>query len=194
MNQDTDYSSEADREVSATYRAVASESAPPRLDRRVLLQAATAARSKWFQKYSFPLLRPLTFVVTLGLSLAIVLQFSDTLIIGTPDSAGPVITETDQAAAEASAGHIEEQTQPGASVLSRESLNRTPPLIAGADVQRTEAVRYCEAAQAESADKWWDCIVQLERDGQIDAFSSERELFIRIYPDIEKREKGVRVN
>jgi hypothetical protein len=148
MNHDPHLSAETDDEVSAAYRAVAGESAPPHLDRQVLRQAKTAAGSRWFGKYSFSFFRPAAFVATLGLSLAIVLQISDTWLA--------------------------------------EETNK-PPLIAGAEVQRTKAVRFCEAAQSESADKWWDCIVQLELDGRDDALASERELFMRTFPDYVRR-------
>ena len=195
MSHEPDLSTDTDNEVSAAYQAVADESAPAHLDRRVLRQAA-AAGSKWFEKYSFSFLRPITFVATLGLSLAIVLQFSDTWLADAPGSLGPVAEETDlapppasaiAAAAEASAEHIDQQSQHGSAVMSQESLNRKPPIIAGAEVQRTEAARFCEEAQSESADKWWDCIVQLELDGRGDAFASERELFIRTFPDFVRR-------
>ena len=148
MNHDPHLSAETDDEVSAAYRAVAGESAPPHLDRQVLRQAKTAAGSRWFGKYSFSFFRPAAFVATLGLSLAIVLQISDTWLA--------------------------------------EETNK-PPLIAGAEVQRTKAARFCEAAQSESADKWWDCIVQLELDGRDDALVSERELFMRTFPDYVRR-------
>jgi hypothetical protein len=196
MNHDPDLSTETDNEVSAAYQAVADESAPPRLDQRVLRQAAAAASVKWFEKYSFSFLRPITFVATLGLSLAIVLQYSDTWLADAPGSLGPVAEETDlppaaasaiAAAAEASAEHIDEQAQHGSAVLTQESLNKKPPLIAGAEVQRTETERFCEAAQSESADKWWDCVVQLELDGRDDAATIERELFIRTFPDYVRR-------
>ncbi len=148
MSHDPHLSAETDDEVSAAYRAVAGESAPPHLDRQVLRQAKTAAGSRWFGKYSFSFFRPAAFVATLGLSLAIVLQISDTWLA--------------------------------------EETNK-PPLIAGAEVQRTKAARFCEAAQSESADKWWDCIVQLELDGRDDALASERELFMRTFPDYVRR-------
>ena len=148
MSHDPHLSAETDDEVSAAYRAVAGESAPPHLDRQVLRQAKTAAGSRWFGKYSFSFFRPAAFIATLGLSLAIVLQISDTWLA--------------------------------------EETNK-PPLIAGAEVQRTKAARFCEAAQSESADKWWDCIVQLELDGRDDALASERELFMRTFPDYVRR-------
>lgn len=186
MNNDPHLSAEEDDEVSAAYQDVAGESVPPHLDQRVLRHAAAAAGSKWYEKYSFSFLRPITFVVTLGLSLAIVLQFSGPWFVEETDlalSAASAIA----AAAEASAEHIDEQAQHGSAVMTQESLNRKPPLIAGAEIQRTEAARFCEEAQSESADKWWDCIVQLEIDGQRDAFASEHELFIRTFPDFVRR-------
>jgi hypothetical protein len=148
MNHDPHLSAETDNEVSAAYRAVAAESAPPHLDRQVLRQAKDAAGSRWFEKYSFSFFRPAAFVATLGLSLAIVLQISDAWLA--------------------------------------EETNK-PPLIAGAEVQSMKAARFCEAAQSESADKWWDCIVQLELDGRDDALASERELFMRTFPDYVRR-------
>ena len=148
MNHDPHLSAETDNEVSAAYRAVAAESAPPHLDRQVLRQAKDAAGSRWFEKYSFSFFRPAAFVATLGLSLSIVLQISDAWLA--------------------------------------EETNK-PPLIAGAEVQSMKAARFCEAVQSESADKWWDCIVQLELDGRDDAFASERELFMRTFPDYVRR-------
>lgn len=158
MNHDPHLSAETDDEVSAAYRAVAGESAPPHLDRQVLRQAKAAAGSRWFEKYSFSFFRPAAFVATLGLSLAIVLQISDAWLAVAPNPVEPVAEETNK-----------------------------PPLIAGAEVQRTKAVRSCEAAQSESADKWWDCIAQLELDGRDDALASERELFMRTFPDYVRR-------
>ena len=160
MNHDPHLSAETDDEVSATYHTVAGESAPAHLDQRVLRQAAAAAGSKWFEKYSLTFPRPLTFVATLGLSLAIVLQISDTWRADSPDSVEPV---------------------------AQESLNKRPPLVAGAEVQRAEAARYCEAARSKSAETWWDCIVQLGLDGRDDAAATERELFISTFPDFDRR-------
>jgi len=158
MNHDPHLSAETDKEVSAAYRAVAGESAPPHLDQQVLRQAKDAAGSRWFEKYSFTFFRPVAFVATLGLILAIVLQISDTWLAAAPDPMAPVAEETNK-----------------------------PPFIAGAEAQRTKAARFCEAAQSESADEWWDCIVRLELDGRDDALASERELFMRTFPDYVRR-------
>ena len=67
----------ADSAVSARYRATASESSPTRLDRKIL-QEATLDVS--FGAKSFPLiswLRPVTFLATAGLCVALLLEFAE---------------------------------------------------------------------------------------------------------------------
>jgi hypothetical protein len=76
MNQDNDKftSPDSDPELSGLYQDLATERAPEKLNRAVLKEAAVAAArrssraSAWF--------RPLAFVATIGLSLAVVMQIS----------------------------------------------------------------------------------------------------------------------
>lgn len=73
-----------DDSVSAGYRAFASESVPAKLDDIVLKEAAAAATPKRSTDWSSWILRPATIVASLGISLAVVLQLTDTSFVSTP--------------------------------------------------------------------------------------------------------------
>jgi len=80
----------ADSVVSARYRATASESSPVQLDRKIL-QEATLEVS--FGAKQFPLvswLRPVTFLATAGLCVALLLEFAEY-----QDYAGPLSAPVD---------------------------------------------------------------------------------------------------
>ena len=84
-NHESDFSSDSDKEVAAMYRASSTEAPPRWLDDNVLRQAAAAPKSSRPGRLFFSFRRPLTFVAVLGLSLAIVLQFDEDLILGISD-------------------------------------------------------------------------------------------------------------
>ena len=89
MNQDNDRitSPNGDPELSGLYRDLATERAPENLNLAVLKEAAVAAASRssrtsaWF--------RPLAFVATVGLSLAVVMQISQSPELIVPRSSEP---------------------------------------------------------------------------------------------------------
>ena len=72
MNQDN----ESDPLVSAEYRAAATERTPPTLDAVVLKNAEAAAKDTAFRRFTAFWFRPLAFVATLGLSLALLLELT----------------------------------------------------------------------------------------------------------------------
>jgi len=72
MNQDK----ESDPLVSAEYRAAATERTPPTLDAVVLKNAEAAAKDTAFRRFTTFWFRPLAFVATLGLSLALLLELT----------------------------------------------------------------------------------------------------------------------
>lgn len=96
MNQDDDkqQSGAGDSQVSAEYEKLADEKPPADLDRAVLREAARAVRAD-NRKGSFGAwFRPVAFMATVGLSLAIILDLSDTSIFSPPadlsiDTAAP---------------------------------------------------------------------------------------------------------
>jgi hypothetical protein len=80
MNQKDGYrSSESDPVVSAAYRAGATERTPPELDARVLDGARGATADTGLRRFSAFWFRPVAFVATLGLSLALILELTDTV-------------------------------------------------------------------------------------------------------------------
>lgn len=68
--------SEIDATVSAKYRATATERTPPALDAAVLKKAEAAARKSGLQGFTAFWFRPLAFVASLGLALALVLELT----------------------------------------------------------------------------------------------------------------------
>ena len=64
--------------VSAEYRAMANERTPPALDSAVLTKADAAVRASGLQGFTASWFRPLTFVASLGLALALLLEYTST--------------------------------------------------------------------------------------------------------------------
>ena len=79
MNQDLENKlpgAENDPAVSAAYRATATERTPPALDESVLRNAKAAAKYSGLRGFTAFWFRPLAFVATLGLSLALLLELT----------------------------------------------------------------------------------------------------------------------
>jgi len=193
MNQPIEHLSNADPEVSAGYRAIANESAPAKLDDVVLRQAAREARQMSnLANYFFSFRRSLAFAATLVLALSIALQFDEVLTDKSRDVINGVTepAESNTGASEISAGidasveHIQEHLRQGESAVSQGSLNKPMPnAIGGAEAMRPEIVRFCDSAQSASAELWWECILELDRNGRPDESASEYQLLINTYPD-----------
>ena len=193
MNQPDEHSSNADPEVSAGYRAIANESAPTRLDDVVLRQAAEEVRQmSKLANFFYSIRRPLAFAATLVLALSIALQFEEVLTDKSRDVINGVTesAESNTGASEISAGfdasveHIQEQVRQGESAVSQGSLNKPMPnAVGGAEAMRPEIARFCDSAQSASAELWWECIVELDRNGHLDESASEHQLLINTYPD-----------
>lgn len=86
MNQDNDRpeATDVDPQVSAHYASIADESAPADLDQAILRDAARAVRADNRRGSFGAWFRPVAFMATVGLSLAIILDLSDTSIFGPP--------------------------------------------------------------------------------------------------------------
>ena len=91
MNQDTENNrpgDESDPLVSASYRATATERTPPALDAAVLKKAEAAPKDIGLRGFTAFWSRPLAFVATLGLSLALLLELNrspESQSIATPE-------------------------------------------------------------------------------------------------------------
>jgi hypothetical protein len=79
MNQDSQNNlpgDESDPKVSAEYRAIATERTPPDLDAEVLKKAEAVVKDTGLRGFTAFWFRPLAFVATLGLSLALLLELT----------------------------------------------------------------------------------------------------------------------
>ena len=193
MNQVNEHSSNIDPELSAGYREIANESAPARLDVAVLRQAAKEARPiSNLTNYFYSFRRPLAFAATLVLALSMVLQFDEVLTDKSRDLMNGV-TEVDESSTgageissviDASVEHIQEQVRQGENAVSQGLRNKPMPnAVGGSEAMRPDIVRFCDSAQTASAQLWWECIMDLDRNGRFDESENERQLLINTYPD-----------
>ena len=83
-NDDMQPNLEHDPEVSAQYRDLAKEAAPQELDKIVLRAARKAASKNGSAGWGVSWYRPATFVATLGLCLALLLEIGDFQIFDPP--------------------------------------------------------------------------------------------------------------
>jgi hypothetical protein len=187
MSHYNEHPSNTDPMVSAAYSAIATETAPARLDDIVLRSATEEARATGgFARYFYTIRRPLAFAATLVLALSIVLQF-DSLITGQTPLPSDGVAEYGNAATsasdisaviDASAEHIQEQSQQGERVRSQGLLNQPMP----------ETDRFCSSEQTVSPGLWWVCITELDKIGRYAAAAAERELLTNTYPDFSPAE------
>jgi hypothetical protein len=101
MNQDNDKqeATEVDPQVAANYESLADEKAPVNLDKAVLREATRAVRADNRRGSFGAWFRPVAFMATIGLSLAIILDLSDTTIFSPPadmslETAAPAAAES----------------------------------------------------------------------------------------------------
>jgi hypothetical protein len=66
-----------DPAVSASYRASSGETTPVELDRKIMRTANNEVKATASTAWSLPWLRPATFAATLGLSIALLMEFSE---------------------------------------------------------------------------------------------------------------------
>jgi len=187
MNPNNEHSSITDATVSAAYREIATEIPPSRLDDIVLRNAADETRqTRGIAGYLYSFRRPLAFAATLVLALGIVLQF-DSVLTGTALNSSNGISGPGDASAgagntsavvDANAKHIQEQMKQSERNMT-EDLLRQPTT----DTTKLKPARSCGKERRASAELWWACVTDLERNGRHDAAAHERELLTNTYPD-----------
>ena len=193
MKQDNEHSSNTDPAVSAAYSAIATETAPPRLDEVVLREAAEETKQKnRLATYLNSVRRPLAFAATLVLALSIVLQFENVITDTAQDSPNGVSSPDDansgpsliSAVVDENADHIQEQMQQSERVMTEDLLNQPAPKPNNVtDAGIPESARFCNSEQTSSPERWWACVADLESDGRYDDAADERQLLTNTYPD-----------
>ena len=187
MNQDDDKQEaiDIDPQVSAHYERLADEKTPANLDRAVLREAARAVRADnrmgsfgaWF--------RPVAFMATIGLSLAIILDLSDTSIFGPPDdmsleSTPHVPVKAPAEPATEAAGKNRPQMTPIEIMRKKKSVS--------AQSLTMDAPAVCSDEQKSTVEQWWKCIEALRQSGLAAAADRELENLRESFPDFEAPE------
>jgi hypothetical protein len=192
MNKRSGGAPENDETVTAAYRNLASESSPARLDAIILRDAAKPLRSGNGGFWGDAWFRPVTFVATLGLSLALILQLSDSGLL-TP-SADNIVTD-------GSFAPPGEDPMRDAAAVTAEQVRRieaeTVVTVPQAPMSRPAAPAVneptgvatqlpveerCSEAQRSDTGTWWQCIEDLEKRGLTDAAEAELRALLAAHP------------
>lgn len=202
MNEDQSEENvpDVDRQVSDQYRTLAAETAPARLDRAVLRKAKRAVRADGRKPSAGTWFRPVAFVATVGLALAIVMDLGKLGIVGPPGTtagtAEPVpsasraerppdmarpsqttlheIKRQEKSGATGSAATGRDSVEPAQGGLAKLGAAPAPSKTAAERETDGGAVAGCSAEQKTTPDGWWTCIVSLRESGRNE--TADREL------------------
>ena len=189
-NDDNLTNGEYDPEISAEYRALATETTPNKLDTIVLRAASKAVKSGSSTSWGATWYRPVTFVATLGLSLALLLELSEVQVFAPPadpwiQADAPRETNVFQDAADNAAISVRES-----GAVADESLQLSNPGANSARVitnpampgNATTGMQYCSDEQLALPETWWQCIQELREAGRLAAAESELENLHETFP------------
>lgn len=175
----------------AAYRRLATERAPDNLDRKILgmakKEAAPGAGRNWLTLR----IRPLAFVATAGLSLALVVQLSNAPDVDFPAAAEVVgdrqtgTTDTTfQDAARETAEQIRRlEVESGNSLQSRDEGMPRSDAVENAERESLLPVEdRCPDAVRSRSTTWWECIRELEKRGLGQAAEVELQALLKAFP------------
>ncbi|RLA23866.1 MAG: hypothetical protein DRQ63_11360 [Gammaproteobacteria bacterium] len=188
-NDDMQPDLEHDAEVSARYRELANEAAPKELDKIVLRAARKAASKSGSAGWGVSWYRPVTFVATLGLCLALLLEIGDFRVFGPPpDLSMQQDTPTDsnvfQDAADSAARSVREVDAAADESLQLSNGDSYEPeaSIATLPASTTDDGQHCSKEQLATPETWWQCIQELQEAGLHAAAESELENLHKAFP------------
>ena len=181
-----------DSRLTAAYRDLADEASPPHLDSRILDAAARATRPALSSIWRDGWFRPVAFAATFGLSLALILQFSDSGLIG-PPAQGPELNGSyvepgdnpmrDAAAVTAERiRQLEAETTAPSPEPSMPAASMSPTTSSGDLNSRLDADDRCSEAQRADTGSWWRCIEDLEQRGLSGAAEAELRALLAAHP------------
>ncbi len=177
--------------MSAAYRDLATEESPPELDRRVLQMAKQGAATGTGANWLNARIRPLAFVVTAGLSLALIVQLSNAPTFDIPEPVQPgdeAISQRPGSAFEDAARETAEQIRrleaESETPVSRDDAGMTPAASsdAAASDSLLPAEDRCTETQRADSGAWWQCIRDLERRGLTQAAEQELRALLEAFP------------
>ena len=192
------------KRVFDTYREVAGEETPARLDEQVLALAAREARSRYGLARAW--IRPVAWAATIGISLAFMLEL--TWFADTPNGVpAPAVSEErarqdaevmkakqEDGLNRAIAVQVDEQavappaTDEPSPLRAAEKQARSQAESVQADAVRTYAAgpareRACGDDARETAERWYQCIRELREQGRDEDAAFELEALLRSFPD-----------
>ena len=187
MIENDDKFHETDPGVSATYREMARETVPTDVDAAVLRQARQAVESRSGIARLTGWLRPLTFVATAGLSLALIVQLSNTPDYRIPDHLDPTVAplpaDVFQDAADETAEQIRRLGEdPGMSAPPDSTAMPAPMVEAAPEASLLPAREGCDDQARASSGTWWQCIRELEQRGLPEVAERELQALLKAYP------------
>ena len=188
MNSSDDERQATPDTVSAEYQAIATEQTPESLDRNVLrLASKVASTSSSGGNWLTARIRPLAFVLTAGLSLALLIQLSNTPLMETPPldpGAEALPDDIFQDAARRTAEQIRqldtgagpEMTTPGA------EIQPVPVTDNPADLTLLPVEDRCTDSDRAESGTWWECIRDLEKRGLSESAEMELQALLKAHP------------
>jgi hypothetical protein len=193
MNNDLESDHGMSAQLSSEYGAIATESAPEKLDRAILRLAKQEVRSSSGAAWRDRWYRPAVFVATVSLSLALVLQLNESSFLVSPDGVTsaplngitPVPESAFQDAARATSQQlrqIEADAKP--SMSDSTSPMSVPERSAGTTDSGTllPTNGHCSTEQRANIESWWRCIKELESKGLTQFAELELQALLRDYP------------
>lgn len=179
------------RRVSETYRDIAKETSPARLDDKVMAMARQEARTRYGLARAW--IRPVAWAATIGLSFAFILEMTYFSDDAPPiDTVMPASTENDaDTGAEPASQAPALKRAPAALVTAPEIKASAAPTLGEdeplrrerASPQLADTVEYCDAEDRKDADSWYRCVLELRDQGLADAAGAEFDALREAFPD-----------
>jgi len=192
---DRNHSAESDTDLSAAYREVAGEITPVELDRFILDMAGKEARASTSSALSGRWYRPIAIVASVCLSLLLVLQLGESVLITPPEDGSeqffndpePDQDNPFQEAAKSAASQLQQLEADANASLSNSSVPMTQmdsATVSGPSINETALppADFCTAEQRADASSWWACIAKLESTGLTQAAEAELQSLLRRFP------------
>jgi len=179
-----------DKSVSETYREIANEQAPAHLDKAVLDAAAKAARPRYSRLRSWT--RPAAWAATIMLSVALVLELSQTPVTQAPgiEALAPEmdadLLQRAEDMARVREGQNEQPAQPVPQPKERVASPDASFAISTKSSLHSD-VAPCDARATAEPESWLACIVELEDAGLTDLAREQRALLAETFPDFNPR-------
>ena len=166
--------------VSAAYRDLANESPPPALDRRILAAAGRQPQRRYGVVRAW--IRPVAWAATIGLCLAILLEF--TVFTDAPPKPEPrpaaAAPPTERARRDADVMRAKQED-----AVRQSAPQQHAPATARVVSRDVAAAPACDHAARMTAQSWFDCIEALRDEGRDEDAAAELSALRAAFPDFE---------